>query len=410
MKERFFWIYLDPYTFIFSGDYIRVVYNTLNSNYLEYADSEIINILDALLIPENGYCVPISISLLKKNNVRDFIKDLRKSFSGDIILDRDIEKDNKPFIFMPLLRMYNNVQKMKERKAYLGENILRNICEFTCYLPGECSKKCVNCKNYYKQMVHCTNHDYKISLTINDYIDLCQMLDTCGVGVVNFIVNSSNINELREILNETRFLKLKKVVYIAFDNVNDEIMSVASLCDRLYVNIDYQIDDSLIIDIIRKYQDLCITWVCIIENEAQISKVENISTYCNIEMQPFYNGNNSDFFKKYIYTELEDIISSPIDKKTIFRRHVLNENFFGKLYLFPSGDVFANLNSKSIGNLKKCSLMEIVFNEFDESTSWLLTREANCVCAKCINKYLCPSISNYEMYMNKFDLCYKSLV
>lgn len=53
------------------------------------------------------------------------------------------------------------------------------------------------------------------------------------------------------------------------------------------------------------------------------------------------------------------------------------------------------------------SLGEIVFNELENSKSWLLLRDDG-LCEKCENKYLCPSVSNYELVIGELDLCHIS--
>lgn len=104
---------------------------------------------------------------------------------------------------------------------------------------------------------------------------------------------------------------------------------------------------------------------------------------------------------------MDDLLESPIEKQTIFRRQALNENFFGKLFILPSGEAFSNMNGKPLGNLKNAPLGQVVYNEFNDSKSWLLTRDTNTGnCFECQNRYLCPSISNYEMVIGKTNLCH----
>lgn len=71
-----------------------------------------------------------------------------------------------------------------------------------------------------------------------------------------------------------------------------------------------------------------------------------------IQIRPFYNGSNYNFFHDFVFFDLQDILVEPIDRKTIFRHKVLNDNFFGKLTIFPSGEVFANVNCSTIGNIQ----------------------------------------------------------
>lgn len=120
---------------------------------------------------------------------------------------------------------------------------------------------------------------------------------------------------------------------------------------------------------------------------------------------PYFNGNNIAFFKDFVFNGLEDIIGEPISKKTIFRRQTLNENFFGKLIVLPSGDVYANVNCPPVGNILFDSVAKLVYEEMTNSTAWFMLRNAG-ECNDCINRHLCPSISNYELVTGIMNMCY----
>lgn len=102
---------------------------------------------------------------------------------------------------------------------------------------------------------------------------------------------------------------------------------------------------------------------------------------------------------------MSDILDSTVSKQQIFRRQILNEFYFGKLIILPSGDTYANINLLPLGNILENSLASILLNEFENSTSWLKLRDGE-ICGKCENRYLCPSISNYEFVIGKENLCH----
>ena len=122
-------------------------------------------------------------------------------------------------------------------------------------------------------------------------------------------------------------------------------------------------------------------------------------------MIPLYTDKNLLFFEKYVFNSLDDILEEPVSRKTVFRRQTLNENFFGKLTIFPDGEVYANLNFSPIGKYPQQSLKELAFKELTQPTAWFYLRDQSSPCADCVNRYLCPSPSNYELVMNKANLC-----
>jgi pseudo-rSAM protein len=84
--------------------------------------------------------------------------------------------------------------------------------------------------------------------------------------------------------------------------------------------------------------------------------------------------------------------------------------FLGKLIVFPNGDVYANINFPSIGNLLEQKLTQIVYNEISNpSNAWFMTRDRVDTCKQCINRYLCPSLSNYEITTKVHNMCYLNI-
>lgn len=403
-----YWLYLEPYTFVFSGSKEKIIYNTINGSYLRYTDSDVIRLLDELTVPENGYCIPVYKELAKKRSIVKCIREIRRSFSGDIVLGNYISQNNKPYIFMPVLRLYNNVERIKkERGKSLGEMILRNICEVTCFLPGKCRLNCQYCDSYYKQMNHCSSF-CETKMEKNKYVSLFQSLEACGVNHINLMINDLSIESiifsLLDILSACSF---NKTFYLFFDMINSSI-------ERLFipdsqVNIfvhPFSHDIRELKNKIHYYKNHPVFWRCPVSTEKEIEWAEKIFAHGNIKFIPFYNGNNIDFLERYLYLTIEDITSAPIGKRQIFRRQALNENFFGKLYILPSGETYTNLNFSPIGNIIDQSLGELVYNEFNNSKVWLKIRDEG-ACKECANKYLCPSISNYELVLNKPNLCHK---
>ena len=113
-----------------------------------------------------------------------------------------------------------------------------------------------------------------------------------------------------------------------------------------------------------------------------------------------------DFFKEYIYNDFKDIIEKKNTKQHIFRKQILNDNLFGKLTIFPTGEVYSNVNFPTIGNIQDQKLSEIVYSEIENYFKpWFFTRDY-VSCKNCVNKYLCPSISNYEIVANEYNMCY----
>lgn len=136
------------------------------------------------------------------------------------------------------------------------------------------------------------------------------------------------------------------------------------------------------------------------------SRMENEAVE-NYQIVPYYNGDNIEFFKQFIYLDEEDILSARLDKQAIFRNQVLNSYDFGKINIFSDGDIYANLNFEKLGNVGVDSIADIICEELTSGKSWLRVRSEK-PCCDCLYQWLCPSPSNYELAIGKTDLCNKS--
>ena len=405
MNEKIqYWFYLQPYTFIFTGKHGLVVYNSISGYYLNIEDKTSKQLLEKIQKPENGYCIPITESEADNEMISALIREVRNSFSGDIIPFKGEDKNKKPFIVPPILRLYNNVDTIKKEGGQaLGEVILRNINEVTFFLPGNCNKNCRNCHTYNKQFIHCSNFREQ-ALNYDNYRRLFDNLDACGVNKVNFVINDFEDPIFKLIWSNRDINSFKKKYMFNVLNLTEEVISLFSPDDELVIYIDNIFPIEELSTFQSQMLHLNVHWTHIVEDE---SDMENIDFTENTSVVPFYNGKNIPFFEDNIYLTMDDLLESPVEKQTIFRRQALNENFFGKISVLPSGEAFSNLNKEPLGNLKEVPLGQVVYNEFDESKAWLLTRDtAEESCSECPNKYLCPSISNYELAIGKTDLCH----
>ena len=161
---------------------------------------------------------------------------------------------------------------------------------------------------------------------------------------------------------------------------------------------------------LKKYIDNeNIEYTLMVDSEESLSKAINIVTtnpLAKINIRPFFNGSNMAFFKENVFMDLNDLLSSPISKKSIFRHQVLNENFFGKMIIMPNGETYSNINHNSLGNAFDdiLSINKLVYKEMRHGKAWFKVRD-EIPCKNCCNKSLCPSPSNYEIVTNRVNLC-----
>jgi pseudo-rSAM protein len=406
----YYWVYFEPYTFIFKGKNQTVVYNTFNSNYIECSlDNKYIqNLINEISMPNSGYCTMVTQDELSDKCFSDFIMEIRDSFSGDIVEIKDI--NTKPYIFKPQLRYLsrkiNNAGKLQVK----GEEILNNINEVSMYLTSSCEQSCPNCFDIYKQVPFCTKMNTNCDISIEIVKFILDRLKYCNVGVINFFGgNILKYRYLRELCYYLEDYDIKCKFFIYYKNITISIPEVllnggtksVILIDSSFTHSDPLINESIL-------NNKNIEFFFLIESMSDFYHYNKFKDQHNdtiVHFRPFFNNNNLLFFEDNIYMDILDIIERPISKKEIFRRQVLNELFFGKLTISPDGDVFSNVNFDPIGNIISDSLNEIVFREMNSTISWFKIRDEG-ACHDCCNKYLCPSPSNYELIIGKPNLCH----
>jgi pseudo-rSAM protein len=125
----------------------------------------------------------------------------------------------------------------------------------------------------------------------------------------------------------------------------------------------------------------------------------------NLFFKPVFTGNNLDFFRENVFVSLEEILASKPSQQQVFSRMTINENDFGKLWVLPEGEVHANLNDPPLGLVKNEYLHQLVLRELDSKSSWGRTRTILAPCKGCVYQFLCPPVSSYEIFMNRYNFC-----
>lgn len=94
---------------------------------------------------------------------------------------------------------------------------------------------------------------------------------------------------------------------------------------------------------------------------------------------------------------------SPSQKEININR-TINSIFFGKLTIDSNGNIFS-YPEKIEGNIQSTNLLEYMINMFNSNSLWFKTRANVFPCNNCVFNSICPTISNYELYFKKNNLC-----
>ena len=404
------WFYLESYTFLFYSKNQYVIYNTLNSTYIDCSlyGKTINTVLSILHNTNKTYCVGIYEYQLRDSQFTEFIKKIRNTFSGDIIKNiRGIP----PFISKPILRILHHPNNPKTKEYnLLGENALFHLHEVTFYLENQGFDLNPMYKDCYKQFLYPT-YTEKQKLSHAKYLEIIEQLSICQIDKINILKDTIEKKELFSyLLSLSRQYSIKTQIILPYKKYNKEdlkqllINPQFSIMIMVHLPVDYEELNSYI----NLFNEYNITWSLIASNKNDVIFLSknNLGKFTNVDYIPWYTGDNMDFFKEYIYNDFKDIIEQKNTKQHIFRKQILNDNLFGKLTIFPTGEVYSNVNFPTIGNIQDQKLSEIVYSEIENYFKpWFFTRDY-VSCKNCVNKYLCPSISNYEIVANEYNMCY----
>lgn len=400
------WFYFDNYVYV---NYVApnkvLLYNTLNHDMLTYQNDGIYAFVKELTSIENNNIMEVEWDVLHEvdPDVYGFIVEARNHYMGDLLPVP--EHGKKPVVFQsePMI--------LREGHSYYyqGDSILHNITEMTFYINETCPFDCRLCDRYYKQAVCCHKGDGNKELSCDAIITCLDSLQEASLFKVNItggnILAYGNLDKLVEKLNGFSF---KKVYMINTKHITDiekiyPILQDSRNTIELLCTDRQELENGRVIYTRLNSENVQINFF--VQSADDLNWIE---TFCkgqeqNINLTPFYNGDNYEFFQENIFVSKEEI--KQVSYKSIKRNSILNNCFFGSLVCMPNGDIHSNLNDSSLGNIEKQSVVSMVFKELEEGGSWLRIRKNAKPCNECLYASMCPPLSNYEQAMGKNDLC-----
>ncbi len=396
------WFTLHPDAFLWIKGDIGLVYQAENKAGLRFSLSDRIeDICRQLLMTENLYTVGLTDEDLYDPEMSHWMNSLINIHAGRLFRNIDFEK--RPVSLMPILK----VQDKKERYVWqhhheVGGEILQNLHELSLYLNGS----------------EYGNNEYfrQILFPLKD----CQVSDKSKVE--SFFRNSinpflSNINivgnvfsypDFGELINYISQFSIQCTIYMMVQDFLENMQRLKESNWRYYVQMNILIEPAFDIRLLQQVVDNSVSLTALVFSEDDYiqytSQLEVISTIRNFKIIPLYNKQNLVFFETKVYMDIKELEAIDLSKSDIFMRQALNTLDFGRLTIMPDGYVYANVNMPCLGTIND-SPYSIVYKEFMEGDSWFNIRDQK-PCKDCIYQWLCPSPSNYENAIGRFNLCH----
>ena len=227
-----------------------------------------------------------------------------------------------------------------------------------------------------------------------------------GITACLHITLYKDLKSLIEILQPYKNHLSFNMHYKNIQNIQNTALEFYKNKKQLLINIDFPIDNEEINRCFKIAGKQC-TYSFIIKDTKEYFKAQSIIEKYELDSYqiiPFYKNTNIDFFKKNVFLNEFDIIETATYEQ-IMRNKKVNSIFFGNLLIESDGNVKSCKNEVTLGNIKKQSILELLNIEVNRSDSmWLKIRDEE-PCCNCVYQFLCPPPSNYEIVLNKKNLC-----
>ncbi len=419
-----YWFTIEAYVHISIKKDSLLLYNTLTGEALEYSgkrERKILHLVKKLQSPGNLRVILLTQDDMEDPAIRQFVNNARKYFMGDLI-DTSYSK-KKPVQMTPIVNIKKDVKFLKkDASRSVGEDIMTYLTEVFLYIDNRCKQNCGICGSAYKQFSCCT-----IRKNRNGDMDpmkirmFMEELKSCSLTSLNIlggdIFTQAKFAELLKILNSN---PVQKTFYSHYLNVikgnedRNKVKAKLKLLDTgsssLKILVTFPMKKNILEEVIETIKTVGFNseFVFIIQSEEECEKAETlVSSYRldNYDFQPFYNGKNLEFFRQNVFLEKNEILQSKPTLNDIFQNSMVNKLNFGRLTVFPNGDIYANVNAPRLGVLGRDSLYDMLYKEMYQGKNWRKIRKNVMPCKSCTFESLCPPISNYNHAIGRNNLC-----
>lgn len=399
MKNNWLTLYGD--TFLWLKDNTGLIYNAANKAKLIFHLSDKIEIIcHQFLEINNLYTIELTEEAIRDDEINQWIHSLISIQAGYLSLH--IEFDKRPVSLSPILKVQDDKEYYEEQhKLGFKGKILQNIHELTFYINGSQygNDEC------FKQTIYPVKSRYILnSSTICSFIKNSR---TIFLSNINLVGNLFSYSDSERLISYISNLSVQTTIYML---INDFLNNVQEIKEREWpTNIHFNLLINTVFDI-SCLQNIStpffVTIFVFSEDEfMQFSSMfETFYAVKNIRYIPLYNKSNLSFFESNVFMGKNDMDKIELSKNEIFMRQAFNAEDFGKLTVMPDGNVYANVNALPLGTIDD-SPYSIVYKEFTNGESWFKLRD-QAPCNNCIYQWLCPSPSNYEIVIERPNLCH----
>jgi pseudo-rSAM protein len=407
-SNKNYWLYIAPYVYCCIKDAQALLYNTQNGANMEINKQELLTLIRSLHEKKNLGAVYCEGEMLMQKPYGEFVNEFCTKGMGNLV--DVVQMPEKPIQLMPVLNLQRDVEKLqKGREDNTGVEALRYLVELNIYLHATCGQNCLLCDGYFRQSLCCMKKHGTSpeALGISTLKDVLSQIRYGVVGKINLLGGNILAYSCYEEFS-TFLADFKERVHIWNHYANFGNCKILFSEFAYEVPVTFPLDETVWKQCVTLLKDMKVRYHFFIVGTEEYEKAELlIENYGIISymVHPVYTDMNHGFFEEYVYTSREDIFQTKLSFRQIFAHQKLNTHFFGSLTIMPDGEVYANINSSTLGNITTDTLLNIINKEMLTNTAWRKVRD-NTPCSDCLYQYLCPSPSNYEIVIGKSNMCH----
>lgn len=402
---------IEPYVYSCIKNKTILLLNPYNNNYIikdiELSDGEFL----LKSIENEGVLELGTISL--SSEIESIIEEASEKNIGSTIYSSN---SAPPFNFLPKFSFQGDIEKnILNEKTFEASHIKNNLTEISIYLNNHSSVLPKTHFGLYKQVPISYLRGKKRELDGASIFSLLDEILASSTYKIKFM--GGNILKYSNLTNIIEYIKGKEI-NLEFNVYSGDILEKGVIHESIntlqssggLLTIVFLTPEELKV-FLRQNKAFLNDFPVIIQalvfnpidhqNYLSISKEHNIK---NISLLPIIDNEKSSLLKDMIVAQ-DDILMQRFTEKRIHSQRIMNRCFWGKLKVLPSGAVYSTFYRKPLGNILRNSINELAYNELTKINSWRLSRSRVKPCKDCLFQDLCMPISEYELYLDKFNLC-----
>lgn len=380
-----YWFYLKKQVYVEFKPKQVLLYDTDNGGMLLVTDGKMRVLLEEVCNPDNLGSIPVDEALCQEAGIREGLQEIADRQMGGLL--KQEEGRGKPIALRPLLNLNKDFEKLADKPdadIYLKRDIGKYLLNLHICLNSEDGQT--------KELDKAT---LEAVLAQVAYLPL-QTIHFLGGDIYRY----SHLDLLKRMSHRQEWhFHTHYANYCPDDFINSQCleMTVTFPCDDSRLQYVWQ-------EVKSRRVKVHFILASLQEWEQAMRYVDELSIG-DYELHPFYTGQNLGFFEEYVFIDLEDLQARPLSIHEIFRNQKMNANFFGNLYVEPTGEVKASRNTTPLGHIGEQSLLDLIYQELRENTAWRRVRNST-PCKDCIYQYLSPPLSEYEQALGRDNLCH----